>query len=135
MNRLRTIHLIIGVTGLIAFILTGQYMAHVHDGLKSMPDGPRMMHRSAHIYLLWASLLNLLLGPYLTIATHARARLMQAIASAMLLAAPFMLCYSFLKESNHPQLLRPITQYAIFLAAAGGVMHAIAGAWRRDQSR
>ena len=55
---LRSLHLVAGILGLLLFVLQGQYMDHVHDHLAGMEDGPRMMFRSSHIYLLLASLLR-----------------------------------------------------------------------------
>lgn len=128
MHRLRTVHLLVGVLGLIAFFLSGQYMHHFLGHLKSMPDGPRLLYRSAHIYLLWASLLNLLLGSYLTPATQGPARHFQAAASAFLVAAPALIGFSFFAESNTQDLFRPFARYGIYLAVAGCIVHAFVAA-------
>ena len=61
---LRRIHLVVGLAGVVLFLGTGQYMDRVHDHLRGMEDVRRMLFRSAHIYLLWSSLLNLALGLY-----------------------------------------------------------------------
>ena len=70
---LRRLHLAIGIAGLIAFIFTGQYMDRALDHLAGMRDLPRMLYRSAHIYLLFSALLNLVLGFYL-VETAGRSR-------------------------------------------------------------
>ena len=62
MYRLGRLHLIVGVGGIILFVLTGQYMDLVLDHLAGMPDGPRMLYRSAHIYILLTSMMNLVYG-------------------------------------------------------------------------
>ncbi|HUF30650.1 MAG TPA: hypothetical protein VMM77_08270, partial [Gemmatimonadaceae bacterium] len=62
---MRRLHLAVGMLALLVFILTGQYMDRVHEHLTGRPDGPRLLYRSAHIDLLFAALLNLLLGAYL----------------------------------------------------------------------
>ena len=61
---MKRFHLIIGLTVIVIFLLTGQYMEYVHNRL--LPDGTRMLYRSRHIYLLLAGLLNLAIGIYLT---------------------------------------------------------------------
>lgn|GEM_PF-407389 len=124
MNRLRTFHLIVGVSGLIAFLLSGQYMHHFLGHLKDMSDGPRLLYRSAHIYLLFASLLNLLLSSYLIPVSRGRARYFQVAASLMLMLAPAFIGFSFFSESNVQELFRPVVRIGIYIAAAGCIMHA-----------
>jgi hypothetical protein len=123
---LRVIHLVVGVAGLIAFAATGQYMAWIHAGLQGMPDGPRLFFRSAHIYLLWGALLNLVLGCYLVRLEGGVLRHLQSFGSLLILAGPFMLGASFFVERHNAELARPIGQLAIFLALGGALLHAIA---------
>jgi len=115
--RLRVIHLVVGFAGLTAFVASGVYMAWVHAGLQGMPDGPRLFFRSAHIYLLWGALLNLLLGCYLARLERGVLRHVQSLGSLLILAGPFMLAAS---------LDRPVGQLAIFLALGGVALHAVA---------
>ncbi len=129
MNRFRTLHLVIGALGFAAFVLTGQYMHWVHGHLHGMADGPRLLYRTSHIYLLWSSLLNVLLGCYLNPFRNRSLRLVQSIAGLAILVGPFLLATSFFVESNNPSLARPITRLAIYLALAGGVLHALATLW------
>lgn len=124
-NRLRWMHLAIGTLGMAVFLGSGQYMHWVHGHLQGMPDGPRMLYRSSHIYLMWSSLLNILLGCYLVQLRHRALRAAQALASLCLLAGPFLLTASFFTESNSHALTRPLAQYAIYLALAGALIHAI----------
>ena len=60
----RNFHLVIGGLGLLIFVLQGQYMTHAL-GVEHLPDAPRMMYRSAHIYLLLACVANVSVGYYL----------------------------------------------------------------------
>jgi hypothetical protein len=91
-----------------------------------MPDGPRLFFRSAHIYLLWGALLNLVLGCYLVRLERGILRHVQSFGSLLILAGPFMLCASFFFEQHNPDLLRPFGQLAVFLALGGALLHAIA---------
>jgi len=104
MNRLRTVHLVIGTLGFLTFVLTGQYMHWAHDHLHGMADGPRLLYRSSHIYLLWSSLLNVLLGCYLNPLRNGFLRAGQSIAGLAIIAGPFLLVTSFFAESNSPNL-------------------------------
>lgn len=130
-NLLRIAHLVVGIVGLILFLLSGQYMDLVHDHLRGMPDGPRLLFRSTHIFLLWSSLLNLLLGCYLTSTAPAFLRYVRVIGSYALLVGPPLLAASFLVESQTETLVRPIARVAIYLALAGAIAHAIAALWPR----
>ena len=134
MRSLRVIHLIVGVAGLIAFAATGQYMAWVHAGLQGMPDGPRLFFRSAHIYLLWGALLNLLLGCYLVRLERGALRHVQSFGSLLILAGPFMLCGSFFFEQHNPDLERPVGQLAVVLALGGVLLQAVAALGARARS-
>ncbi len=58
------LHLLFGILGLVAFLFTGQFMDRRLDHLVGMPDGPRALYRSGHIYILFSALLNLLLVLY-----------------------------------------------------------------------
>ncbi|HJY75259.1 MAG TPA: hypothetical protein VKE95_01450, partial [Burkholderiales bacterium] len=88
--------------------------------------GPRLFFRSAHIYLLWGALLNLLLGCYLARVGRGVLRHVQSLGSLLILAGPFMLAASFFAEQHNPELDRPVGQLAIFLALGGVVLHAVA---------
>ena len=123
---MRVAHLIVGFAGLIAFVSSGVYMVWVHAGLQGMADGPRLFFRSAHIYLLWGALLNLVLGCYLARVGRGLLRHVQSLGSLLILAGPFMLCASFFAEQHNPELDRPVGQLAIFMALGGVVLHAVA---------
>jgi len=135
MDRFRVIHIVLGVAGVIAFVLTGQYMDMALGHLYHLPDGPRMLYRSAHIYFLWSSLLNLVLGCYGRFSERPAHRWLQGGASLAVLAGPPMLLYSFFVESAAVDLARPQARWAIYLALVGVLLHTactlIAGARAR----
>lgn len=126
MVRLRALHLVVGVAGFIAFLLTGQYMRWVHAGLDGMADGPRLFFRSAHIFLLWSSLLNIVLGCYLTPVASVVARRVQRASSLLILIGPLLLGVSFFFESYTPALTRPVSNLAHFLTLGGIAGHGAA---------
>ena len=108
----RTFHLLVGALGLLLFILQGQYMARV-IGLETLPDGERMLYRSAHIYLMLACLANVAVGYFMT--PGRGATVLQRVVSVALLACPFLLIVSFLTESATGSLDRPIATMALYL--------------------
>lgn len=123
---MRKLHLVVGVVGVCAFLLTGQYMHWFHQHLQGMADGPRLIYRSSHIYLLWASLLNLCLGCYLRAFTATPAKVAQLLGSAAVIVGPPLLCWSFFYETYNQDLARPFGRLAIYLALAGAALHFIA---------
>lgn len=125
MQRQRFAHVLIGSLGLAAFLLTGQYMHHYLDHLRGMPDGPRLLYRSSHIYLLWSSLLNLVLGCYVECSAIRAVRRAQSLASLALAAGPALLVASFFAESDAGTLQRPLARIAIYLALGGALAHAL----------
>jgi hypothetical protein len=130
---MRRLHLAVGSLALLGFVLTGQYMDRVHAHLVGMPDGPRLLYRSAHIYLLFAALLNLLLGAYLRPAPQHGVRLLQGAASVTLLALPALFAVAFFREPALAGLERPWARPAIYLSL-GAVLAHVAAAWLASRS-
>jgi hypothetical protein len=129
----RKLHLAVGLVGTLAFVLSGQYMHWAFDHLQGMPDGPRLFFVSSHIYLLWSSLLNLVLGCHLGHVGGRVVRKVQAAGSAALLAGPFLLGWSFFFERHGEGLARPAGRLAIFLALGGVLAHALASWFGRSK--
>jgi hypothetical protein len=125
MKSLRSVHLTAGLAGVVLFLLSGQYMHLVLGHLTGMDAGPRMLTRSAHIYLLWSSLLNLLLGCYLSRIENGIFRVVQTIASAAILVGPILLCIAFFYEPYMQGFARPFARAAIYAAFAGAGSHAL----------
>ena len=123
--QLRAFHLACGTLGLVLFLLSGQYMDRFHAHLVGMADGPRLLFRSSHIYLLWSSLLNVLLGCYLAPVLGRIWRYTQAAASIAVMLGPFLLVASFLVESSATDMARPIARAAIYFAFGGTIAHAV----------
>ena len=123
MQILKPIHLAVGAFGLIAFVLTGQYMAIFLHGLQDSADGPRLLYRSAHLYLMWSSLANLLVGAAFVVATSRGARIVQILSSVALLIGPALLLAGFFIESPVNNLRRPFSDIANYLALGGVILH------------
>lgn len=125
MPLLKPLHLLVGLFGLIAFVLTGQYMAMFLNGLAEMSDGPRLLYRTSHLYLMWSSLVNLLVGFYFVAAANKSARIGQIVASIMLLAGPPLILTGFFVESPANDLERVFCGWANYLALAGVLLHVV----------
>ena len=122
---LRQLHLAVGIGGLIAFIFTGQYMDRALDHLTGMRDLPRMMYRSAHIYLLFSALLNLMLGFYLVEAAGRSRRWLRRAGSVPVLLAPPLLLLAFFNEPGLSSFERPYARLAIYGCLLGVVLHTV----------
>jgi hypothetical protein len=117
-------HLAVGVVGVVGFLGTGQYMDLAHDHLRGMDDARRLLFRSTHLYLLFASLVNLALGLDLRPASGWR-RWVRTAGSVLVLAAPFLAAAGFFVEPWLTGLDRPYTRPAAYGCLAGMLLHLI----------
>jgi hypothetical protein len=127
-DRFRTLHLVVGTIALVVFLATGQYMHWWHGHLRGMENGPRLLFRSAHIYLLWSGLLNTVLGLYLQVSGVRWCRFLQRLGSVAILMGPPLLVASFLAEPWLTGLVRPYARPAIYVAFGGVLAHLAAAA-------
>jgi hypothetical protein len=95
---LRRLHLIVGTTAFLAFLITGQFMRHHSPPMLLLSDSVRLMFRSRHIYILAAALVNLMLGLYMQRHSQGWRRVVQAIGSAFVIASPMLLILAFTIE-------------------------------------
>ena len=126
MRSLKYLPVAFGIGGIVAFVLTGQYMAILLNGLNDMADGPRLLYRTSHLYLMWSSLLNLVVGFYFAAAATKSARSAQIISSVALLAGVPLLLIGFGLEARTNDLSRPFCGVANYLALGGAIVHVIA---------
>ena len=124
---MRRMHLIIGVLGVIAFLLTGQIMKHHHPRMAELSPEVRMMYVSRHIYLLGASLVNAVLGLYLEVHRQGWRRIVQRIGSLLILVAPILLLMAFMADPRFGMAGRSWRGlYALIALFAGVMTHIVA---------
>lgn len=123
---MKRLHLIVGLGGVIAFLLTGQYMDRALGHLSGMTDLPRMLYRSGHIYLLFGALLNILLGVYITPPPAGRRRLLALTGSTLILISPVLFLIGFAVEPARTDFERPFAGIGIYGCFAGALLHALA---------
>jgi len=97
-------------------------MFHVLDVLQGMDDGPRMLYRSAHIYFLLSSIINLILGFYLQPSSLTLNKWIQYLISIILLLAPFLILAGFFLEPVLGELNRPYVKPALFALFAAAFL-------------
>ncbi len=126
MNTVRRLHLIVGALALLTFLATGQVMDKQYNHLEGMADAPRMLHRSAHIYILLSGGTSLMLGLYLKPRAKSVGRVLQTIGSMLLLTTPVLFTLAFFYEPWLSDLVRPYARPAMYSFLAGVLMHAVA---------
>jgi hypothetical protein len=117
-------HKIFGLAFIAVFLVTGFYMRLRFPDIFQGDVGMRLMFRSAHVYIMLAALLNLLLGSYWQ-PCPARGR-MQSIGSVFILASPVVFTLAFFVEPAPQKLDRPIALLGLALAFFGVLLHTIA---------
>jgi hypothetical protein len=120
-------HLIFGALIVVAFLLTGQYMDKYYNHLDGMPDGPRLLYRTRHIFILLAGLLNLGIGAYFTYRIQPWRRTLQLLGSLLIFVASFLFLIAFFYEPNLGDLKTPLSHWGTYTIAAGAVFHVVSG--------
>jgi hypothetical protein len=123
---MKRIHLVVGLLGVVVFVLTGQVMARHVPPVKSMEAELRLMYVSRHIYLLGAALVNLMTGLYLRMADDGWQRRVQVLGSAVLLLSPLALTLAFFREPPLGLAGRSwMSRQGLFTLLGGVLLHAI----------
>jgi len=128
----RRTHLIVGLLGVIAFLITGQVMGRHAPNIHSLSAEVQMMYVSRHIYLLGAALVNLVLGLYLQTQTSGWRRTLQLAGSLLILLSVVLLLMAFISEPPRGFAGRSWRTYFGLIALFAGVMtHALTGFARK----
>lgn len=120
---MRRLHLIVGLASVLAFLASGQCMNWRYEHLHGLDDTTRMLFRSTHIYILFAALLNVMLGLYLVESPPGWRFWLQRAGSILILLSPPLLITAFLIEPWLPGLQRPYSQPTIIACFAGCMAH------------
>jgi len=116
-------HLIFGLLLFVIFLLTGQYMDRVHNHLQGMPDGPRMLYRTRHIFILLSALLHVGIGSYFKYRREKVRRVLQLLGSLLITVAPILFIIGFFREPYLTGLYAPLSKKGIILIAIGTLLH------------
>ena len=119
LSKLARAHLIIGAVGMLVFVLTGQHMSILHDGLVSMEEGRRMLKRTAHIIIMLTSLLNICIGAY---AQTSNSGWLRCVVSAVILVAPILMTLEYFFGAEDINIRRPFAFYSLILLFGAGVL-------------
>src|SRR5678815_4170020 len=122
---MKKVHLIFGVLVLLAFLLTGQYMDKFYNHMEGVPDGPRLLYRTRHIFILLSGLLNLGIGAYFTYRIESWRRVTQLLGSLLIFAASLLFLVAFFYEPNLGNLHTPLSHWGTYTIATGAVLHVV----------
>lgn len=120
---MKRFHIITGFVLFIVFLLTGQYMDKIHHHLVGMADGPRMLYRTRHIYILLAALIHLGIGSYYRDRPKPIRRTLQLLGSLLITIAPVLFIIAFFKEPTLTELYAPLSKKGIIMLAIGILLH------------
>lgn len=131
---MKRFHLIFGLLAVIAFLLTGQYMDRYFNHLEGMPDGPRMLYRTRHIFILLSGLLSLGIGAYFRYQQSTVRKIFQFIGSTLIVVATGLFVAGFFHEPKLSDLQTPLSHWGMYLILAGTLLHVFSGAVRSTNS-
>lgn len=137
MTKMTILHLAVGALGLLAFVLQGQLMAN-SLAVSTLEDGTRMMYRTAHIYLMLASVSNILMALIRRVPASGWQGIVVNLCSLAFLVAPFVFSLSFFVESTDADFERPLaalTLYGMFGAGTLLLLLTLFTEWRSGEER
>jgi len=129
---MKRLHLIFGLLVLVIFLLTGQYMHRYYNHLVGMSDGPRLLYRTRHIFILLAGLLNLGIGIYFSYRHERWRKLLQLSGSILIMLASVLFIAGFFYEPKLANLYTPLSHWGAYAIVAGTLFHLISGAWQKS---
>jgi hypothetical protein len=118
-------HLIFGVCVIVGFLLTGQYMDKFYNHMVGIADGPRLLYRTRHIFILLSGLLNLGIGAYFTSRTGPLPRTLQLLGSLLIFTSSILFFIAFFYEPHLAQLRTPLSHWGTYTIATGTVFHVL----------
>jgi peptidoglycan/LPS O-acetylase OafA/YrhL len=125
---MRRLHLVAGLVALAVFLGTGVYMKmHVHN----LDTTTRLLLRSLHIYLLFAALLNLVLGLHNEPVQRGWRMWLRRGGSVLVLMAPVLFVLAFCREPWLAGLKRPFALPGVISSLAGVICHLVSGIGNR----
>lgn len=121
------LHLIFGILLFIAFAVTGKFMRWDFPDKEIIPQDLRILMRSRHIYILFSSLIHLLLGVYLQISQKTWQKVLQIFGSVLLITASGLLIVGFIYDTYYAKTFSDVARFGIYLSLGGVAFHLVGG--------
>jgi hypothetical protein len=109
-------------------------MDKLYNHMRGVPDAPRLLYRTRHIFILMSGLLNLGIGAYFTYRTETWQRALQLLGSILIFTAPLLFVIGFFYEPNRGDLRTPLSHYGAYAIAAGALLHVISGVKSKNET-
>ena len=111
----------------VVFVTTGKYMRVDFPDKDVIPQELRVLMRSRHIYILFSSLIHLVLGIYLQMRSQIWRRIVQYSGSAILAFSSVLLVGAFIVETYQTQRFSDFSRNGIYASLWGIGLHLIGG--------
>ncbi len=125
-------HLAVGILLFVVFCVTGRMMRLDFPEKEMMSQDLRILMRSRHIYILFNSLIFLVLGVYFRSSQRLWQRVFQIVGSLTLLLAAAHLVWGWYLESYETAHFTDVSRWGIYLSLAGVGFHLIGGLGREQ---
>jgi magnesium-transporting ATPase (P-type) len=116
-------HLIFGIVLFVVFLITGRFMRMDFPDKDIIPQEFRLLMRSRHIYILFSSLIHILLGLYLRLHENIWRKYLQIFGSILLFSASALLIWAFVFETYAAKHFSEISRYGLYASLAGTIFH------------
>lgn len=116
-------HLIFGIVLFVVFLATGRFMRIDFPDKDIIPQEFRLLMRSRHIYILFSSLIHILLGLYLRMHENIWRKYLQIFGSVLLFSASVLLVWAFVFETYSTKHFSDISRYGLYASLAGAIFH------------
>ena len=109
------IHRLAGLGFILLFVSTGIWLRFRGQAVIEQGEAIRFSLRTNHVYILFASLVNIAVGMNPPVPVVNLRRRLQLVGSALLLTAPLVLLTAFIVEGPQARPFRPITEAGVML--------------------
>src|SRR5215210_6781717 len=109
------VHLIFGITAFIIFLITGKFMRIDFPDKEIIPQEFRMLMRSRHIYILFSSLIHILLGLYFQAQQEVWRKYLQLLGSLLLIIGSILFVWAFVYETYVTRSFSDISRWGLYL--------------------
>ena len=116
-------HLIFGIILFVVFLITGKFLRVDFPDKDIIPQDLRLLMRSRHIYILFSSLIHILLGLYLQTHEKLWRKYLQIFGSVLLFSASVLLIWAFVFETYTARHFSDVSRYGLYASLAGTIFH------------
>ncbi len=132
---MKWLHLVVGLALFVAFCVTGRMMRVDFPDKDAITPELRILMRSRHIYILFNSLIWLVLGVYYRSNPRVLQRAIQYFGSILLAVSAGLLIYGWYVESYQLAHFSDLSRDGIYLSLAGVGFHILGGIGSSERAR